>query len=339
MPAMSAHSAPRAIELHEGVSTGARLATFGPYVPATTTEGEVVFQATATSGESLVVHAGKTGVRERVRASVLGLTAVVSHPVLSEDGETLAFYGESADGGVAAYVVSREGTATRLSSPDFRPTEVGPLGPTVNVHGDVAFRARLPSGEHAVLVARRGRVACLVRTGGDLSAFRGLPVATDDGAVVVRADDDAGRGLVLVCRDDAPPVRVAREGEHGVRSLGNFPSARGERDILVAASFDDGASSGLRLGLGRAPSRALDDQEFSAVRGLLHGGPAGTVVLGARADETLGVYVGGARLVGLGDTLFGERVTDLAANPVSASGSRLAVRLAFHTGRESIVWT
>lgn len=337
---MSGHAAPRALELHEGVSTGARLATFGPYVPATTADGDVVFQATAASGESLVVHAGKTGVRERVHAASLGLTAVVSHPVLSEDGETLAFYAASADGSVAAYVVSRDGTTTRLSSPELRLTEVGPLGPTVNARGDVGFRARLASGDDAILVARRGgRVACLARTGRGLSAFRGLPVATDDGAVVVRADDGAGRGLVLVCRDEAPPVRIAREGEDGVRSLGNFPSARGEGDILVAATFDDGTSSGLRLGVGKAPSRALEDQQFSTVRGLLHGGPTGTVVLGARADETLGVYVGGARLVGLGDMLFGGRVTDLAANPVSASGARLAVRLAFHTGRESIVWT
>lgn len=336
---MSARATPRAIELHEGVSTGDGLATFGPYVPATTAEGEVVFQATSTSGESLVVHAGKTGVLERVRATSLGLAAVVSHPVLSEDGETLAFYGASGDGRVAAYVVSREGTAARLSSPEFRLTEVGPLGPTVNVHGDVAFRARLASGDDAIFVSRRGRVVCLARTGDELSSFRGLPVATDDGAVVVRADDGAGRGLVLVCRDDTPPVRVAREGEHGVRSLGNFPSARGEGDILVAATFDDGSSSALRLGIGRTPSNDLEGPVFSTVRGVLHGGPSGAVVLGARDGETLGVYVGGARLVGLGDAIFGGRVTDLAANPVSASGSRLAVRLAFDTGRESIVWT
>ncbi len=49
--------------------------------------------------------------------------------------------------------------------------------------------------------------------------------------------------------------------------------------------------------------------------------------------------VAGDRLVGLGDTIFGERVTDLAANPVSSSGERLAIRLAFHTGVERIVWT
>lgn len=336
---MSAPIAPRAPELHEGVSTGARLATFGPYVPATTADGDVVFQAIATSGESLIGHAGKTGVRERVRARHLGLAAIVSHPDLSDDGETLAFYAATADGGVGAYVLTRGGSVTRLSWPDDALFAVGPLGPTVNARGDVAFRARLASGDDAVLVARSGHVACLARTGEHLSAFRGLPVVTDDGAVVVRADDGAGRGIVLVCREGHPTTTLAREGEGGVRSLGNFPSARGEGDVLVAATFDDGATSALHLGAGMAPSRVFEARLFTSVRGILHGGPSGYVVLGARADETLGVYVGGDRLVGLGDTIFGERVTDLAANPVSSSGERLAIRLAFHTGVERIVWT
>lgn len=327
------------VNLAEGARTGSRLATFGPYVPAATAHGDVVFQATASSGASLVVEARGGELRERVRASDLGLATIVSHPDLSDDGETLAFYAATADGGVGAYVLTRGGSVTRLSWPDDAPFAVGPLGPTVNALGDVAFRARLASGDDAVLVARGGHVACLARTGEHLSAFRGLPVVTDDGAVVVRADDGAGRGIVLVYREGRAPLPLAREGEGGVRSLGNFPSARGEGDVLVAATFDDGATSALHLGAGMAPSRVFEARLFTSVRGILHGGPSGHVVLGARADETLGVYVGGARVVGLGDTIFGERVTDLAANPVSSSGERLAIRLAFHTGVERIVWT
>jgi hypothetical protein len=64
----------------------------------------------------------------------------------------------------------------------------GPLGPTMNDRGTVAFRANLGSGGSGIYTGRDGLIASIAATGDVFSAFHGLPVINSRGVVAFRAD-------------------------------------------------------------------------------------------------------------------------------------------------------
>ena len=118
--------------------TGDRFTDFSPYVAAIDEQGSVFFSATTTDGGSGVFRSDGTHVTAVAEfGSDMGC-AVWSRPDADDSG-SVCFY--AADGtGKTALLGARDGEITRLAD------AAGPLGPTTNAHGTIAFRAPVADG-------------------------------------------------------------------------------------------------------------------------------------------------------------------------------------------------
>lgn len=290
---------------------------FAPYVAAIDDRGGVTFQATLADGGTGVWTGDGGSLTTVFTAPADGVRAVRSHPVRTTDG-TVYVYADGDDGEALLRIV--EGRATRIGT--F--TRVGPLGPTTNAAGQVAFRAGAgvfrTTGDHIVQIA-------------DGATFHGLPVLRDDGAVVFRADREGTSGIYL---GDGDTLRTLVDTWGPFAALGLFPSADHD-SVAFAAMLRGGGSGVFVVRAGRVVAIADTTDGFESFRGALIDGEGRVVFFATPVGGELGVYAGGERLIGVGDTRFGAPVTELALNPVSINaGGQLAIRLRLADGRQVV---
>ena len=315
-------------------SDGAFL-SFDPYVPAIDARGAVAFQARCRDGSTcVVVHDGR---RSRVlRPHVDGHPFdVVSHPAINGRGD-LVLFGRDASGRDHLLLHAHNAWQSLADG-------CGPLGPTMNERGEVAFRG-MRGGQPAILRAGGGLVATLA-TGPTYHAFHGLPVIASDGAVVFAADRASGERAILrvapAGESRAPSELIASstDGNSGYRELARFPCLGPDDAACVSAIRRDGAPV-VCIDAGKAIVE-VDCPGFESVRGVLADRSGGLVLIATPRAAPFGVYRGAdpRRLViGLGSEVDGSPVTDFALNPVSINArGQLAVRVLLGDGRHAIV--
>lgn len=301
-------------------------------------DGRVYFQATlANEGAAIGVVDGEGGplklVLETPRSK---LRTIVSHPAVSEDG-SVTFYAEDGSGDRGAYVV-RSSLLERIVGSDGPIRDVGPLGPTTNAQGAMAFRAG-SLDRQSVFVASDKTVARIDDTQGEIAAFQGLPVVTDDETVVYRADLRSGHEAIYASRNGARRLVVDTRGR--CRSLGRFPSANRAGRIVFCADLDDG-SSAVFVDEGEPIPLVSSTSGFESIRGALVDSAGRVVFLATPRSGRLAIFTGphavDDKVLGLGDALFGSIVTELATNPVSMNAAgQLAIRVLLADGRHLIV--
>jgi hypothetical protein len=301
-------------------TTGA-FADFGPYVPSVTARGTVAFQATTRDGRTGVY--AWDGERTAVVAQEGAAHGpIVSHPDVQDDGWT-SYYAETTGGG--GVFAARAGVVVPLATPSHNGLRAGPLGPTM-ARGRVAFRASrgdapgvwLASTDGVVPVAERG-----------FAGFEGLPVVDDAGSVVFRADDAVYRwrnGVVTA---------VVRVGG-AIGALQRFPSQAAA--VWVGGARADGAPVIVTVNeeVTLAPATG-----FQSVRTVLATSSGALWFFAVPASGGIGMYRGldpvADHVVALGDPLNGDPIVDFAANPVSARGRWLALRVRTARGYQAIL--
>ena len=317
-------------------TTEEQFSGFAPYVAAVNDLGMVAFQAALRDGGSGVF----TGSGE-VSAEVVGpdvLAAVTSHPDLNLAGET-SFYGDLPGRPGCLRAPRREtaddrGYGGRLSS-------VGPLGPTMNEAGTVAFRADLGSGTSAIFVGDAADVTTVADTDGDWSRFHGLPVIDRGGGVVFRADREDGVEGIYSARQGT--IRAVVEVGDVFERLALFPSVNDHGTVAFAATLRGQGTAILTADDGLIT--VVDSKgEFEEFRGALIDGAGSLVRIATPRGGSLGLFSGPDpktdRILAIGDHLFGSTVTDFASNPVSINAiGHLAIRASLADGRQLILRT
>jgi len=219
-------AAPARYTLNIVAETDERFRTFAPYVASISDSGVVALQATLRSGATAVFTARGS---ELAAVPNVEQRLFYSHPAINAGG-AISIY--AARAGEEDVLLFEPHTVTSLSGAR-RFTRVGPLGPTMNEAGVVAFRANGERGS-GIFTATHGSIATIA-DGPDFVAFDGLPVVTCDGTVVFRAE----------LSDHAHAIFRARGGRRetvattGARfaTLGRFPSANDHGEIVFAATF------------------------------------------------------------------------------------------------------
>lgn len=309
------------------------LRTFGPYVPSVGVDGRVAFQATRADGTSTVlVGDGAEDAQALAISEPFRGHEVVSHPAVGEAG--IAWFGKN--GSRDVLLLHRDGvTDALLDAPDPGIEALGPLGPTIDDAGAVAFRATV-HGRPAAGVVRDGIVELF--EDGTLPRLAGLPLSSD-GALVLRADDLRGRNVLLRVRGNEQEVLLATG--RGLASLGSFPCADGAR-VACGVRRADGTEALVEVLPDPQHVRVILEAgvDFESLRGGLVAGPY-TVFYATPHGGELAVYAlerAPRRILGLGDRVEGSRIADLALNPVSIHRAGwLAIRIALEDGRERIV--
>lgn len=311
-------------------STDDEAVAFGPYVPAMAEDGRVAFTARLRDGRSIVRVVGPPH-GPLVTFDAPGLVCT-SHPDLDGHGRVVV-YAEDGAGGSCLVRFAPSGRVLSLAGP-VEALAVGPLGPTVNRRGDIAFRARA-ADEDAVFVHDVDRGIRRLTLPGEAVAFHGLPVLDDEGVVHVRADV-TGASVILRAREDGrtTPILTAPLG-----ALGAFPSVDAE-GVLVTRS---GAL--VRVHPDGEITTLVGPPRFAHVRGALpRPSPSFPLFFATTraAPDALAIFTGPDpaedRVLGLGDALAGSRVAAFALNPVSVNArGEAAVRVALEDGRELVV--
>lgn len=244
----------------------------------------------------------------------------MSHPAVDGDGRWCAY--AERDGRTWLVGGSGSGELRVLAS-----LAVGPLGPTMNEAGRIAFRATDGDGVPGIWTWANGAATPVVVIGPRFRAFHGLPVVDGKGAIVFRAD--LTDGTAVVARAWAGQVDVL----HRAGTMNAFPCVNAAGDVVFVA---DGA---LRLAMQGGVAQLPSPRAFAHVRGALVDGARRVIALATPRDGTLGIYgPDGTRIVGLHDPFEDDIVTDFALNPVSISASgQLAIRLTLARSGERIV--
>ena len=317
-------------------TTGERFSNFAPYVASVNDKDTVAFQAALRAGGT-GVFGGNGGAIAEVAGPTL-LAGVTSHPDLNNQGGT-SFYGEFADGAEGVFLL-RDGRLQAIASTRDGFAAIGPLGPTMNEAGTVAFRAERTAGVGGVFVGDGAAVAMVADTEGGWSGFHGLPVIDARGTIVFRADreDDvqgiyAGRGGLI--------ETIAETGDV-FETLSFFPSATDGGAEAFAATLRAGGAGIFTVDDGEIVQVLGTEGGFESCRGGLISSAGEVVCIATPRGGSLGLFAGpdpdADRILGLGDSLLGSTVSDLGANPVSVNADgHVAVSATLADGRQVIL--
>jgi hypothetical protein len=299
--------------------TNDELTDFAPYVGSVDDHGTVAFQAALAGGGAGVFTGNGGAVREIVR-----LAAVTSHPDLNNAGET-CFYGEP-----PGVFLVRDGRIETIADAATGFTSIGPLGPTMNEAGVVAFRAERAPGVQGIFAGDE----TVADTDGPWSEFHGLPVINAAGTVAFRADRTDGVQGVYTWHDGSV-FAVVETGEE-LESLAPFPSINDGGTVGFGATLA-GGGAGIFIVRDGEITR-LDTDAFESCRSGLVNAAGAVFYVATPPGGSLGVYAGKQRILGGGDELSGSTVTELAANPVSINArGQVAIRVRLADDRQLIV--
>lgn len=313
-------------------STGGRFIEFAPYVASINDDGLVAFQATLYGGGSGVFTGDGATITAVTDPASGPVREVASHPDLNGSGD-VCFYGALASGERGVFGV-REGEPTRLANSH------GPLGPTMNEAGAVAYRAPTQPGQGGIFTVLGGSTVEIARTGERFGEFHGLPVIDRVGRVAFRADLRTGGQGVYVGDGSRTTAIVESGAEFG--SIASFPSMNAEGAVAFCATRRDGGS-GVFLSTGGKLDRLVDSGGgFESFRGVLINSAGAVALIATPAGGGLGLFTGpdSARdgLLSIGSPLLGSVVAEFALNPVSVNeAGQLAIRARLEDQRQFIL--
>ncbi len=301
-------------------------------MPAINDHGMVAFQARLRGGVDAVCVGGIGTVHAVFDTGADPNASICSHPDIDASG-SIVCYAEVATGKRAVVVVA-DGRAGTLA------LDAGPLGPTINAHGSVAFRTERAGASAEIHVAQGDAVTRIASTGDRFSAFHGLPVINGSGGVAFRADLTGGGSAICVAQK-APLVAVAETGST-FESLGQFPVLADDGSVGVVARLVDGRS-GVFVLSGTEFETVLDTTgPFESFRGVLLAADGSVLFYGTPRGGELGIFSGPDpsrdRVLGIGAPLFGSTVVEFALNPVSINGTgQIAIRVMLADNRQWIL--
>lgn len=302
--------------------TSDRFTDFTPYAVSLNDGGVVAFQATVRGGGS-GVYTGSGGPISTVIDSATGLLSnVCSHPDINQGGSACVY--ASFKSGGRGVVLVRDGQIITVAE------NAGPLGPTMNDDGTVAFRADTGSEQSGVFTGSGGRVSAIAETGDVLSVFHGLPVINNRGSVVFCADRRAG-GQGVYVGDGKQLLPIAETGAV-FSGLGRFPIMNDAGTVAFCATLQGGRSGVFSASSGEITTVIDTSGPFESFRGVLLNNAGRTIFYATPRGGELGVFTGpdplGDCVLSLGASLFGSTIVDFALNPVSINDlGQVAIRV------------
>jgi hypothetical protein len=308
---------------------------FGPYVPSINDRGTVAFFATRRGGAT-GVFSGDGGPIQTLHQKA----TYRSHPDINDD-DTLCVCADLADKSQVV-LFGKPGAPPEVITHEGIPS-IGPLGPTINAAGAIAFRATSAAGRAGIYVAADGELTRLAEVGDRFGGFDGLPVSLDDGSVIFRADHSDCSQSIHRWRAGGALDCIVQTGEM-FGELGRFPDANARGTVVFTATRRDGTSGVFTIDASGAITPAVESAKvFENLRAALIDDTGRIVFCATPGGGELAIYAldgAGAvprRIIGLRDEFGTCPLTDFALNPVSFNNAgQIAVRLKLADGRQFI---
>lgn len=298
-------------------ATGEEFVDFAPYVPSIDNLGRVAFQAGLCDGGHAICVFSESGPAQPVIQSSSQFPEFISHPDINDSLEC-CFYAKAAGGEGVLLLGGQHNVMAR--------GDIGPLGPTMNALGDIAYRVS-DSGREEIRLSTAQGDTVIAMAGEGFASFQGLPVVNDKRSVCFRADLADGRQGIYLW--DMGTVRTIAETGAEFGELGRFPSLN---DSGCVGFVDPGRG----VFVWEVETHCVHSGMESYRGVLLH--DEGFVHFGTPAGGTMGVYLGDERVLGMGDSFAESTISEFALNPVSINGrGQIAARVKLEDGRQMIV--
>ena len=244
-----------------------RFVDFSPYVASINDDGAVAFQATLANGHSGIFTSDGTSITDVAvtasNACPVGLFS--SHPDINQSGK-LAVYGTLKSGDEAVLLMHPDGCTVAMDARDAF-SGVGPLGPTMNEHDEVALRGTSRDGRACICVLRDALFHTIAEAGDRYLGFEGLPVVNDDGHIAFRANLPDGRQGIFVHRGTQCEA-IATTG-NDFEEIALFPIMNDRGTIAFAAKRTSGESGIFTAVSGRLTCVVDSNSGFESFRGIL----------------------------------------------------------------------
>jgi hypothetical protein len=317
-----------------------RFVDFAPYVASINDEGVVAFQATLSGGHSGIFTSDGRSIADVAATTSADCPARLfsSHPDINQAGR-IAVYATLKSGEEAVLLMHPDGSLVAVDARSGL-IGIGPLGPTMNEHDEVAFRGTSSGGRACIGVRRGARVDVIAEAGDPYGGFEGLPVVGNKGQVLFRVNLPGDRQGIFLHRDGRCAA-IETTGDD-VEEIARFPTMNDHGAVAFAAKRRSGAWGIFIAASGKAACVVDADAGFESLRGVLINNAGPIAFYGTPTGGQLGLYTGTDplrhRIIGLGDALFGATVVDFALNPVSINEpGQLVIRVALDDGRQFIL--
>ena len=316
-------------------TTGEQFSDFAPYVASVNDAGTVAFQAALQGGGTGVFMSSGGEITEAAGPGLLA--GVTSHPDLNDAGD-MSFYGELS-GGVEAVFLLRDELQT-IADTRGQFTSIGPLGPTMNETGMVAFRADVAERVSGIFAGDGAGAVTIADTKGPWSQFHGLPVINRGGTMVFRADRKDGVEGVYAGGEGS--IRTVVETGDVFEALSLFPSVNDSGTVAFAGTMRDGGAGIFTAAADRIIPISNPDDSFESYRGALINDRGDVVFVATPRGGSPGLFAGpdpeADRILAIRDSLLGSVVEEFASNPVSVNAAgQVAVRAKLTDGRQLIL--
>lgn len=312
--------------------TGEKFREFVPYVASINEAGRVAFQARLASGQRVIAAGDGANIEIVAALNAAGDGGPCSHPDLNLRGD-VCFYADGDPHERGVYRLNR-GVLSRVAE------SVGPLGPTINEIGNVAYRSGGVAGHGAVRVSTGTESRLVAEAGPRYMGFHGLPVINNRDQVLFRAERTDGRHGIYIA-DGQRHTTVVETGDE-FRELAAFPMFNDNGTVVYAGTRISG-ESGIFVARG-GESRLVVGQAngFAHFRGALIDNAGRVVFFATPVSGSLGIFSlddpASRLMLGIDSAVAGSQVTDFALNPVSLNNrGQLAVRLRLADSRQLIV--
>lgn len=316
-----------------------QFSNFSPYVASVNNDGVIAFQASLRGGGSGVFRWHKEVLTSVVNNQHPLLEAICSHPDINGQRQ-VCFYAISPRGETGVYLVE-DGDCLPIAQADDYFAMIGPLGPTMNEIGQVAFRADLKPRASGIFRGDTEAVQLIASTSDQFTAFHGLPVITEGGQVIFRADlQGGGRGIFT--GDGATLTALVETGDT-FSELGLFPTCNTAGMVLFNATLATGEAGIFTLTPATMDLTQVVEAgpQFASFRGGLLGVDGPLVFYGIPHGGKLGIYkVNGYAndpLLAIGNPLLGSTIAEFALNPVSGNEYQFVARVRLVDGKQLIL--
>jgi hypothetical protein len=322
------------------------LTDFAPYVAAINRAGTVAFQAAWRCNDQTGtgIFCGN-GDELTHLADHDGQWQFVSHPALNDDG-VVSVYAEGAASQRVLLLWRGQGWRV-IAAPDARFAAIGPLGPTMNAHGVVAFRADDVHGHAGVYVGDEKSCHQLAVCDDRFAAFQGLPVINQSGQVLFRADLQDGAHGIYCADAKNSTVTLVQDNRGELAELGLFPMLNDAGDMIFAATRSNGVAeiccidgaTGTRHTL-LDSTGGLQDLRGTVINKL---GPVAFIATPVGGGMSIYRFARSAHqahscVLAVGEALGDSQVAGLAINPVSGNErGQLSIRVALKDGQQLIL--
>lgn len=295
--------------------TGAVFHKFSPYVASINNHNLVCFQAEWVNGHTGIYTFDGHQISTVVDTTHGFFQHFYSHPDLNDNG-AICFYAVLQTGQPCVGLI-HQGDFFPLAQTGNDFAAIGPLGPTVNEWGAVAFRAQTKPGIHGIFKGQGQHVEKISDTSTRFAQYFGLPVIDDDGTVVFRAEEKHGiQGIYA--SDSHGRIKTVVDTSTQFQSLGYFPALSLDGAVLFHGILDTG-KSGVFAAKDDVVTTLHSDDGFESYRGVLMGKPGHMIFYATPRNGRLGIYCGteARRVLSVGDAWGESFIEEFALNPVS----------------------